>query len=129
MSSISFEKLKNKKLFEDRGNFINKSKREIIYRDFFQIKKHFSGASPPEIFIGRYNYPNINAGILSPDFFGDTEELSMPEIWHEKNFSIEDILKRRTKLIYGRFKTHIKIEKEKKFIDVLKNLAIAYKPI
>ena len=28
---------------------------------------HFSGASPPEIFVGRYGYPNIYTGILSPN--------------------------------------------------------------
>ena len=46
--------------------------------------KNFSGSSPPEIFIGRYNYPNVYVGILSPNQLGDTSLLSSQEIWHEK---------------------------------------------
>ena len=73
-----------------------------------QKKIHFSGASPPEIFVGRYNYPNVQAGILSPDSFHNTEELSLPEIWHEKKFSIQDILLRRGALVYGKVNLNVK---------------------
>jgi len=72
-------------------------------------KLHFSGNSPPEIFVGRHNYPNINTGILAPqEHIDEAETLSMPEQWHSKNFSIEQILNSRGKLIYGRFKSSIK---------------------
>lgn len=121
---------KNKKLFADYVNFNNLKKKRIIYtKESFnvQIKKHFSGSSPPEIFVGRYNYPYVNAGILSPTFFENTEELSMPEIWHEQNFKIQDILIRRSKLIYGRFKTEIK--KTNKFGQLMQEIAMAYKPV
>src|SRR3989338_3174632 len=78
-------------------------------KDFMPKKnKHFSGDSPPEIFVGRYNYPNIQAGILSPEIHGDTSELSMPEIWYEKNLQIPQILTNRSQLIYGNFQTSIK---------------------
>ena len=30
------------------------------------INVSFSGSSPPDIFIGKYNYPNVFSGILSP---------------------------------------------------------------
>ena len=56
-----------------------------------KTKKHFSGSSPPEIFVGRYNYPNIQAGILSPEVVEDTEEMGMPELWHKNKFSIDII--------------------------------------
>lgn len=126
----NFEIFKNKKLFANYVNFNNLKKKRIIYtKESFnvQIKKHFSGSSPPEIFIGRYNYPHVNAGILSPMFFENTEELSMPEIWHEKGFKIGDILVRRNKLIYGRFKTEIK--RTNKFGQLMQEIAMAYKPV
>lgn len=137
--STNFEIFKNKKLFKTTGKGSNdplgpvqfrKRKKEIVYQTNFKIKKHFTGSSPPEIFVGRYNYPNVNAGILSPDFHDNTEDLSMPEVWHEKKFGIGDILTRRSKLIYGRFKTGIKKSVIKnKFKDLMQEIAMAYKPV
>ena len=120
---------KNKKLFDKPTKFRSRRK-EIVYQTNFKIKKHFTGASPPEIFVGRYGYPHVNAGILSPDFHEDTEDLSMPEVWHEKGFGIGDILTRRSKLIYGRFKTGIKRSVIKnRFKELMQEIAMAYKPV
>lgn len=100
-----------------------------------KTKTHFSGPSPPEIFIGRYNYPNISAGILSPemDTHENTEEFSMPEIWHEKKFSIDQILTNRSKLVYGKFKTQIKKAKvlsaKNFFVEIMQEISMAYKPV
>jgi hypothetical protein len=127
--SVNFEAYKNKKLFDKPVSFRSR-KKEIVYQTNFKIKKHFTGSSPPEIFVGRYNYPNVNAGILSPDFHEDTEDLSMPEVWHAKGFGIGDILTRRSKLIYGRFKTGIKKSVIKnRFKDLMQEIAMAYKPV
>ncbi len=101
-----------------------------------KVKKHFAGSSPPEIFVGRYGYPSVSAGILSPEIFGNTEEMAMPEIWHSKGFSIGDILTKRRELIYGRFKTGIKAirknfigSKENKFLSLMQEIGIAYKSV
>ena len=75
-----------------------------------KTRTHFSGSSPPEIFVGRFNYPDISAGILSPETSEETQEFSMPEIWHEKKFSIDTILTNRSKLIYGKFHTNTKFD-------------------
>lgn len=91
---------------------------------------HFSGSSPPEIFVGKWNYPNVYAGILSPEEYGDTSSLSSPEIWHSKKMSILDILRNRNKLIYGRSQTHIKsLQNSKRFISVVQEVAMTHKPI
>ena len=96
-----------------------------------KTKKHFSGSSPPEIFIGRHNYPNIQAGILSPEIHGDTSEFSMPEVWHKKNLQIPQILTNRSQLIYGKFQTTIKQSKQKKskFIQLMQEVSMTHKPI
>ena len=78
------------------------------FNQFNFQKTEFSGSSPPEIFVGRNNYPNVFTGILSPAKIGDTEEMSMPEIWHEKNISIDEIIKYRSQIIYSRFSSNIK---------------------
>lgn len=123
----NFEIFKNKKLFNQLNRAVRN--RNIVYNTNFIVDNHFSGASPPEIFVGRYNYPNVNAGILSPNFFENTEELSMPEIWYKKNFNIGDILTRRSKLIYGRFKTGIKNHDKNRFTELMQEISMSAKPI
>jgi DNA repair protein NreA len=95
-----------------------------------KTKIHFSGQSPPEIFVGRYNYPNINAGILSPEGYENSNELSSPETWHDKKLSIDDILSNRSKLIYGRFKTTINnVKTTDRLLSVMQEVSMAYKPV
>ncbi len=100
-------------------------------KDFMPITRtHFSGSSPPEIFVGKFNYPNISAGILSPDSVEATEQYSMPEIWHEKKYSIDTILTNRSKLIYGKFNTQInKVRQKDKFLSLMQEISMAYKSV
>ncbi|MEK6926794.1 MAG: hypothetical protein AABX11_00020 [Nanoarchaeota archaeon] len=86
-------------------------------------KKEISGSSPPEIFVGRWNYPNVYTGILSPEEYGNTKILSSPEIWHSKKLSIAEILANRNKLIYGRTQNNIK-NLQCNFISVMKEVAM-----
>jgi len=95
-----------------------------------KVKKEFSGSSPPEIFVGHYGYPYVYAGILSPNEFGDTEYLSMPEAWHESKATIQDILSYRSKMIYSRFNLgikSIKSGKKDKLLSILQQVALASK--
>ena len=95
-----------------------------------KIKKidQFSGSSPPEIFVGRWNYPNVYTGILSPQEYGDKQILSSPELWHKNNLSIKQITSNRNELIYGRTQNHIK-KRQTKFLDVLKEVAMTHKSV
>lgn len=90
--------------------------------------KEFSGSSPPEIFVGKWSYPNVYAGILSPPEIGDTSILSSPEQWHEKKLTIPEIISFRNRLIYGRAKTNIK-KVEGSFMPVMREVAMTHKSI
>lgn len=91
-----------------------------------KTKTHFSGSSPPEIFVGRYNYPNLNTGILTPNNYGDTSNYSMPEHWYEKQLNINEILNLRGKLIYGRFKSKVKdARKSSRFLKLMQEISMA----
>lgn len=95
-----------------------------------KIKQEFSGASPPEVFVGRYGYPRVFTGILSPNEFKDTEQMSYPESWIKNNTQILDILEFRGKLIYSRFKTRIKGKREnQKLNEIMQLTAMASKPL
>ncbi|MDO8517008.1 MAG: hypothetical protein Q7S33_02685 [Nanoarchaeota archaeon] len=92
-----------------------------------KVKLHFSGSSPPEIFVGRNDYPNVFSGILSPPEKGETSIFSSPEEWYKKKLSIEQILDFRGQLIYGRKKSHIKSQESMK--KVIQEIALASKPV
>jgi hypothetical protein len=64
--------------------------------------------------------------------YGNTEEMSLPEIWYEKNLSIQDILNHRSQLIYSRFKSKVndaKISQSKKFLSTMQEISIASKSV
>src|SRR3989344_4521594 len=92
------------------------------YFSIGKLRKEFSGSSPPEIFVGKWNYPNVYAGVLSPEEHGDTSSLSSPEEWHAGNLSIPEIIKKRNQLIYGRFRANVK-ERNSKFIGIMQEVA------
>lgn len=92
--------------------------------------QEFSGSSPPEIFVGKWNYPNVYTGILSPEEYGDTKIMSSPEVWHEKKLPINEILKNRNKLIYGRTQTNIRKALTKtNFLSTMQEVAMTHKSI
>jgi hypothetical protein len=97
-----------------------------------RIKKEFSGSSPPEIFVGRANYPYVFTGIMAPAEYGSTENLSMPELWHKNKIDIPSILSMRSKLIYSRFVSNINqprsTENPKNF-DILQEVAMTSKSV
>ncbi len=90
--------------------------------------KEFSGSSPPEIFVGKYNYPNVNIGILSPTTHGNNSIMSSVEEWHKQNLQIPEIVSLRGKLIYGRTQNHIK-KLNQRFLSTMQEVALTNKSI
>ncbi|VVB79653.1 Uncharacterised protein [uncultured archaeon] len=110
---------------------IRKDKREQLISqlklNFPKPKLHFSGSTPPELFVGRVNYPNVFSGILSPTYKGDTSIMSSPDEWVEKNMPIDEVLTYRGQMIYGRKLTNIKLPKS--FHNITQELALSSKPV
>lgn len=90
--------------------------------------QNFSGSTPPEIFVGKWNYPNVYTGILAPQETGDTSIMSSPEEWHKNNLPISQITEYRNQLIYGRTQSNIK-KLESKFLGVMKEVAMTHKSV
>ncbi len=91
-------------------------------------KREIHGSTPPEIFVGKWNYPNVYAGIVAPEQSGETQIFSSPEEWHKNQLSIKQITELRNKLIYGRKQQHIK-QVQSPFIQVLKEVAMTHKSV
>ncbi|MEF8780245.1 MAG: DNA repair protein NreA [Haloferacaceae archaeon] len=58
------------------------------------------GSVSPSIFVGRHDYPNVSAGILSPvGRENDAERFETSAEWYREDLSIADVFRRRTSLL------------------------------
>ncbi|MFA6089077.1 MAG: hypothetical protein WC755_04400 [Candidatus Woesearchaeota archaeon] len=91
------------------------------------LKDNFFG-STPNIFVGRFGYPNVNVGILSPTENLDTSYLcDAPKEWANSKLKIPDIIDLRARLVNSR--TNVDVKKKIKFLDVAKETAMSIKPV
>lgn len=98
---------------------------KIYSRDFSRVKD-FASQTPPSIFVGRFNYPDINVGVLSPvNYEGNVDELANHYKWFQQRYSINQIAGLRGELINSRVKTNVK--KAEKLLPVFQELAMAKK--
>ncbi|MEM3113334.1 MAG: hypothetical protein QXI33_02830 [Candidatus Pacearchaeota archaeon] len=96
----------------------------------YRRKVIFSGSSPPEIFVGKYGYPKVYAGIIAPLEKGDTKIYSSPEDWFRKQMNIKEIVEYRKKLIYPKFKSDIKnVRRNDNLITALNQISLSSKPV
>jgi hypothetical protein len=111
---------------------VNCKKHSFLLENVRRVSE-FSGSSPPEIFVGKWNYPNVNVGILSPQEHGNTELLSSQEIWHQQRLSIPQIISLRGQLIYGRSQSNIKkvlnFETKSRFLSTMQEVAMTSRSI
>lgn len=92
-----------------------------------KVKLHFSGKSAPELFVGRVGYPYVNSGILAPVDNDNLSNFATAEEWSKNNFSIENVLRLRGQLIYGKGKMNIKVSDKLK--QVTQELALSSRPV
>lgn len=100
------------------------------FSDMFKsqpVKQEFFGASPPTIFVGRYGYPNVNVGVLSPVEIRDSEDMDAPTDWYRAKQDIPSIVTRRAALVNSRSKSSV--HDTSRFTDVAQEIAMARKPV
>jgi len=91
------------------------------------VKDSFFGTSPPSIFVGRYNYPRVNVGILSPPVeIDNAEKLDSPEIWYQEQSTIRQILDYRSEMINSRTGYNVKRPKGN-LLETMQELSMANK--
>ncbi|MBI2665787.1 hypothetical protein HYX12_04155, partial [Candidatus Woesearchaeota archaeon] len=98
------------------------------------FKQNFQGSSPAP-FIGRFGYPKINVGFLSPQFSGDTSHYDSPKLWSDGRFPINSIANLRYGLVNNRTQTHVKpnttiqASSNNRFLDIIREVGMASKPV
>jgi len=109
----------------------------VKYKDIEQIpqlqlnknfKQDFQGSAPAP-FIGRFGYPNVNIGILSPQFSGDTSHYDAPRLWSKGKFSISQIANLRYNLVNSRTTHNIKQLQNSHFLQICQEVGMSSKPV
>jgi len=86
-------------------------KYQYVYDNLFQshakLKQDFFGSAPAP-FVGKFGYPNINVGILSPsEITEEAWKFDAPEYWSQTNHKIKDVLGYRSNLVNSKFKANV----------------------
>ena len=91
------------------------------------VKENFSSDTVAP-FIGKFNYPNINMGMLTPPQAKEEAWLyDAPKYWSSQNFEIPKIIDFRASLINSR--TNINVKSQNKFLAINQEIAMASKPV
>ncbi len=104
------------------------SRKAVLFKVAKQLDKEYFFGSSPAAFCGRWGYPNINVGVLSPP--EQTEEAWLhdaPRYWAGHNYQIPQIVDLRSALVNSRFKANIK--SPSRFLEVSQEIGMAAKPV
>lgn len=94
-----------------------------------EFKKDFQGSSPAP-FIGRFGYPNVNIGLLSPQISGDTSHYDAPKLWGAQNLPLGNIASLRYGLVNSKTQWKVKNAfKPSRFLDICQEVGMASKPV
>jgi hypothetical protein len=91
-------------------------------------EKKLFGSSPPAVFVGSWNYPNVLAGPLVPPILTeDAAVMDMPELWLDKPFS--EILQYRLSLVRGKRFTNVRsADNPNRILSTFQEIVMASKP-
>ena len=82
------------------------------------------GSSPPSVFVGSWNYPQVFAGPMIAPLHGDTMIMDRPESWLPEKKTQEEIIKYRLNLVRG--KQRVKVTNlHNRFIGKLQDIALS----
>jgi len=82
------------------------------------------GSSPPSVFVGRFGYPYVHIGPMSPTYYGNTELLDAPEQWFGR--SMDEIIGFRSHLIRGMTRVNVrKPQKAGRLFERTQELSLA----
>jgi DNA repair protein NreA len=88
------------------------------------VDKEITGSSPPSVFIGSWNYPDIYAGPMVTASHGNTSIMDTPESWIPENKTQEEIIGYRLNLIRGKMRVNA-AELDNRFIEKLQAISLS----
>jgi DNA repair protein NreA len=108
------------------------AQRDLIKFNFASLDLNsldFFGNSPPAVFVGRFGYPKVNVGVLSPTRKEEASYLmDNPTEWVKQGLKDYEILKLRAQLVNARFQSSVK-NFDNRLLDLSQEVGMAHKPV
>lgn len=102
------------------------SKKRSIFKVKQVLKPDFSSNSPAP-FVGRFGYPDVNVGILSPPEKQENAwEYDAPRHWAQQKFAIPKIIDFRSELVNSAKK--VNVHEREKFLSLAQEIGMASRP-
>jgi len=89
-----------------------------------EVGKDLEGSSPPSVFIGSWNYPDVYAGPMIAPLHGDTAIMDMPESWIPGCKTQEEIIQYRLSLIRGKHRVNAS-DLDNRFVEKLQEISLS----
>jgi len=89
-----------------------------------EVGKEMEGSSPPSVFIGSWNYPDVYAGPMITPMHGDTTIMDMPESWISGNKTQEEIIGYRLNLVRGKHRINA-TDLDNRFVEKLHEITLS----
>jgi len=107
-----------------KGAYLKQLTAATMQMKSVNVGKEMEGSSPPSVFIGSWNYPDVFAGPMIALVHGDTTVMDMPESWIAQNKTQEEIIGFRLNLVRGKQMVNA-AALDNPFIEKLQEIALA----
>lgn len=107
-----------------KGSYLRQLTASTVRMGSAPVDKEIDGSSPPSVFIGSWNYPDIYAGPMVTAAHGNTSIMDTPESWIPAKKTQEEIIAYRLNLIRGKQQVHA-AELDTRFIEKLQDISLS----
>jgi hypothetical protein len=107
-----------------KGAYLKQLTAATLQMKSVAVGKELEGSSPPSVFIGSWNYPDIYAGPMIAPMHGDTAIMDMPESWISTHKTQEEIIGYRLNLIRGKHRINA-ADLDNRFVEKLQQISLS----
>jgi len=107
-----------------KGAYLRQLTTATVPMKSVEVGKELEGSSPPSVFIGSWNYPDVYAGPMIAPLHGDTAIMDMPESWIPRHKTQEEIIQYRLSLIRGKHRVNAS-DLDNRFVEKLQEISLS----
>ena len=107
-----------------KGAYLRQLTATTVPMKSVEVGKELEGSSPPSVFIGSWNYPDVYAGPMIAPLHGDTAIMDMPESWIPAHKTQQDIIRYRLSLVRGKHLINA-ADLDNRFVEKLQEISLS----
>lgn len=107
-----------------KGSYLRQLTSSVMPMPSIIVDKEITGSSPPSVFVGSWNYPDVYAGPMITCQHGDTAIMDTPELWIPEHKSQEEIIRYRLNLVRGKRMVNA-TDIRSRFIEKLQDISLS----